>query len=347
MTQQPFFSIVMPAYNCENTIGDTIKSIQSQQFENYELIIVNDGSTDGTEEVVNDFAKEDSRITILTIANNGPGNARNKGISIAIGKYLYLMDSDDTLPQETLIVYFKVLDRREPDLIVSSYQLNVLDKEETVDTRIVFAGNNWISSNEEFLTNLFPLMEKQLMYVIWNKVYRMDIIKNFNIEFPPYSSCEDRLFNIRYYKHVNTCQLVNDILYHYSFEGKKSLTNRFLINKFETFEEFYIEALNLTQKNKEGVSALFLKGTMSCIIPLHSKDCPYSFKEKLSEINRILNNKTVIQATELSIRNTLMRKVMAWLFQSKSVGINYIASYGMYLTSLISPRLIEKLKSMF
>ena len=187
MTQQPFFSIVMPAYNCENTIGDTIKSIQSQQFENYELIIVNDGSTDGTEEVVNDFAKEDSRITILTIANNGPGNARNKGISIAIGKYLYLMDSDDTLPQETLIVYFKVLDRREPDLIVSSYQLNVLDKEETVDTRIVFAGNNWISSNEEFLTNLFPLMEKQLMYVIWNKVYRMDIIKNFNIEFPPVS----------------------------------------------------------------------------------------------------------------------------------------------------------------
>ncbi|WP_413526673.1 glycosyltransferase family 2 protein [Marinilactibacillus psychrotolerans] len=347
MNQQPFFSIVMPAYNCEKTIGKTIESIQDQQWQDFELIIINDGSTDKTGKVINSFTKKDDRITLITIPNGGPGNARNKGIDQASGFYLVLLDADDALPQETLQTYANYLKQKNPDLIISSYEMQVMDGKELVDKRVVQVSEQWIPNHTLFLERLYPLMEKQLMYVIWNKVYKLDIVKENNIQFPPYSSCEDRLFNIGYYHQVKTCQVLNNILYHYSFDGKNSLTNKFLPNKFETFEEFYVALLNLTTKNIAGSSALFLKGTMSCIIPFHSEECPYSFSKKLKEIKRILRNDHVNKAVKYSATNSLIRKVMTGLFKSKSVIINYIASFIMYKISHVSPKVIEKIKGNF
>lgn len=94
------------------------------------------------------------------------------------------------------------------------------------------------------------------------------------IAFPSYSSCEDRLFNIAYYRHAQKVVTTSEVLYQYAFEGKSSLTNKYFDNKFETFLEFYNELLDLTDKDLGGFSALFLKGTMSCIIPLHGASCP-------------------------------------------------------------------------
>lgn len=347
MNEQPFFSLVMPAYNCEETIIKTIKSIQYQSWQDFELIIVNDGSTDRTEKVINSFTDKDERIKLITIPNGGPGNARNIGINQTSGVYLVLLDADDELSQKTLQIYANCLKRSNPDLIVSSYEMNVMDGKELVDKRVVQSKDQWIPNHTLFLERLYSLMEKQLMYVIWNKVYKLNIIKENNIKFPPYSSCEDRLFNISYYHQVETCQVLSNILYQYSFDGKNSLTNKFLPNKFETFEEFYNALLNLTSKNKAGSSALFLKGTMSCIIPFHSKECPYTFIEKTNEIKRILRNEQVKKAAEWSATNSIIRKVMAGLFKSKSVIINYIASFVMYKVSHLSPKTIEKIKGNF
>lgn len=344
---RPFFSIVMPAYNCEQTIGVTIESLRHQQWTDFECIIVNDGSTDETLSVIESFAEKDSRFKVITKENGGPGSARNLGIDLATGQYLYLMDSDDALPDSTLQTYALNLKNNDPDLIVSSYQLNVKDGNEQVDERIVQTKDAWINTHEEFLESLHGLMEQQLMYVIWNKVYKLDLVKSKNIKFPHYSSCEDRLFNLQYYRHVKTCQVLSDVLYHYSFDGRNSLTNKFLKNKFETFEEFYRTLLDLTDRNISVSSALFLKGTMSCIIPFHSNECPYTFKEKKAEIREILNHPSVVKAAKASAVNSMMRKIMAYLFRSKSVPLNFAASYIMYRVSHLSPKLIEKLKGNF
>lgn len=345
--KQPFFSIVMPAYNAENSIQRTIKSILNQNFQDFELIIVNDGSIDSTEKIVESYTEIDSRIKILTIKNGGPGNARNIGIQLSTGHYLYMMDSDDELPQNTLRIYETILKETNSDLIVSSYQLNVMDKGKIVERKIVKAEDQSFQSNTKFLENLYPLMNKQLMYVIWNKVYRLDIIKKYKINFPPYSSCEDRIFNIRYYQYINKIKIISDILYSYSFEGRYSLTNKFLLNKFDTFVEFYVELKKLTLHNIEGTSALFLKGVMSCIIPLHSPECPLAFRQKLKYINDILYHRDVIEATAIASENSLTRKLLNTLFSSRSKILIYIASKAMYIVSHTSPKVIEKLKGNF
>ena len=119
------------------------------------------------------------------------------------------------------------------DLIVSSYELNVLDGQEVVDSKKVQVADQRIETHDDFLTHLYSLMNQQLMYVVWNKIYRLDIVKENKIQFPPYKSCEDRLFNIAYFHHVQSCLIMNDIMYSYTFDGKNSLTNKFLENKFE------------------------------------------------------------------------------------------------------------------
>ncbi|MGB3161819.1 MAG: glycosyltransferase family 2 protein [Carnobacterium sp.] len=348
MVNMPFFSIVMPAYNCENTVGLTIENLKKQTFTNFELIIVNDGSKDNTKNVLEKYSDIDERISVLTIANGGPGNARNQGIKQARGKYLLLIDADDEVSIETLEIYSNYLTQNENlDLIVSSYEMKIMDKKEIIDMRLVQTPTRIIGTHQQFLKEIYPLMNKQLMYVVWNKVYRLDIVKKFSIQFPKYKSCEDRLFNISYFKHVNKCMVVKDILYHYSFDGKNSLTNQYLPNKFETFVEFYQELLDLTLINEKGSSALFLKGVMSCIIPLHSQDCPLKYREKIRIIKGIVTHPEVVKATEKSLTDTKIRFIMKTLFKTKSSFLNYYASKSMHIIRNISPATIEKFKRKF
>ncbi|WP_373472221.1 glycosyltransferase family 2 protein [Carnobacterium alterfunditum] len=347
MENTPFFSVVMPAFNCENTIGKTITSVLKQSFTDFELIIVNDGSTDDTQQVLERYHSEDSRVKFKTIQNGGPGNARNKGIEITNGRYLLFVDSDDVMKDGTLEIYANHVKDERIDLVVSSYSMNVLDGEELVDTRLVEAPNQSIETHEEFLDNIYPLMNKQLMYVAWNKLFKLEIVKSHGIEFPPYNSCEDRLFNIHYFNYVNNCKVVSDVLYDYSFDGKNSLTNKYFDNKFDTFVEFYRELLALTKKHEKGFSALFLKGVMSCIIPLHSESCPLTYREKRNYIRTIMQQPDVIKASKDSLTDTKIRQVMKALFKTKSVSVNYAASKLMYSVSMTSPKTIEKFKRKF
>ena len=343
----PFFSIVMPVYNSENSVSKTINSVLKQDFQDFEFIIVNDGSTDKTLSILKGYSNMDQRIMVKTIKNSGPGKARNSGLEEATGNYLFLLDADDQLANDTLSSYHTYLEKGNYDLIISSYLLQVMDMEKLLSEKKIGAAYQELNKHELFLDNLYSLMNKQLMYVVWNKVYKLSIINGNNIRFRNYSSCEDRLFNIDYFHYVENCLVTDKIMYQYAFDGKKSLTNKFLVNKFDTFVEFRRSLLTLTQKNKQGTEALFLKGVMSCIIPVHSKDCSLNFKEKMNYIKRILNSQDVIEASNDSLTDSLIRKITKLLFKSKLPLLNYFSSMMMYYLSVLSPKMIEKIKQSF
>ena len=92
---KPKISVIMPVYNVERYVSKSIESIINQSFNDFELIIVNDGSTDNSKEIIEKYAKLDSRITIINKENEGVASARNLGIDRSIGKYLFFCDSDD------------------------------------------------------------------------------------------------------------------------------------------------------------------------------------------------------------------------------------------------------------
>ena len=118
MSDTPFFTIGIPVYNTAKWVGDCIDSILSQNFDDFELICVDDGSTDNSVEILNAYAAKDSRIHILTRENDGPSSARNALLKAARGRYIYLIDSDDTMcPNVLPQAYARIVEDDYPDIL--------------------------------------------------------------------------------------------------------------------------------------------------------------------------------------------------------------------------------------
>lgn len=105
--RKPFFSIIMPCYNSEEYINDAVQSILGQNFDDWELIAINDGSTDNTPDILNRYAESDSRIKVLNKDNGGYCSAVNMGLDHIGGTYFLFMGSDDGLAQNTLESVFE------------------------------------------------------------------------------------------------------------------------------------------------------------------------------------------------------------------------------------------------
>ena len=105
--EKPLVSVIMPAYNSEKYIGKSIESVLAQDYEKFELIIVDDGSQDGTKRIAEQYAKSDVRIKLLEQANQGVSVARNKGLDTATGEYVAFLDSDDLWDADNLSVIWR------------------------------------------------------------------------------------------------------------------------------------------------------------------------------------------------------------------------------------------------
>ena len=114
-------SIIMPVYNKEKYLKNTIDSILKQEYKNFELIIVDDGSTDKSKYICDEYASKDSRIKVYHIKNEGVSNARNIGLKYATGDYIQFIDADDTINTNTFSKYIDILNNKLYDVIFSSY----------------------------------------------------------------------------------------------------------------------------------------------------------------------------------------------------------------------------------
>lgn len=126
---KPTISVIMPAYNSESFIGFAIDSVISQTYKNWELIIVNDGSTDNTQSIIDIYKNSDSRIVALQQKNGKQGKARNLAIAHALGKYLTFLDADDIWTPEKLVLQINEIEDTKAGLVFSkSYMIDVNQK---------------------------------------------------------------------------------------------------------------------------------------------------------------------------------------------------------------------------
>lgn len=312
----PKFSIIIPVYNAGLSINKTIDILKKIDDINFEILLVNDGSTDNTEKVLKDSINEDARFRVFTKKNEGPGLARNYGIERARGDYLLFFDADDC-PKETILSDYTsiIFDNPDLDLIVSSFTFRTMNQENIADEKEYLVTEHIYDDNEEFLSDMYELMNKQLMYVVWNKCYRRDIIIKNNIRFKDYRSCEDRIFNLDYYKHCSLVIMNSKIEYVYEFTGDHGITNQYSQEKFATFKEFYERSNAITNnENREGMAALLLKGTTSVIFSILETERITS-KQKKVEIDTILNDASIIEAKQVAITDTITKKITKLLFK--------------------------------
>ena len=135
MEKEPIVSIVVPVYNGERYLRDSLDSLLAQTFRDFEIICVNDGSTDSSESIINEYLERDSHIRVVNQANAGVASARNTGIENAKGRYLMFCDDDDLFAPNMLKTMVDAMERNNADICIpNGYKLDMADNERVVDS---------------------------------------------------------------------------------------------------------------------------------------------------------------------------------------------------------------------
>ena len=222
-------SIIIPIYNVEKYLRESLERVVNQTYKNLEIILLNDGSTDSSLDICNDYKAQDNRIKVIDKVNSGQGDTRNKGIEIATGKYIYFADSDDLIDYELIETAVDGIEEKESDIYIFNYY-HVYEKEDgqrkNVEEREFTAGTYRLDLDKDklkFITNNY--LNYGCGFEVWDRLYRADIIKDNSIRFPVFKPviAEDVCFNLFYLLHVNKIEVTNKRLYYYLYRTDSSM----------------------------------------------------------------------------------------------------------------------------
>ncbi len=201
-------SVIVPAYNCQDTIERCIKSIQNQTYKNLEIIVVNDGSTDNTETILHEMQLVDDRIIVISIPNGGVSHARNTGLDSATGDFITFVDSDDYIDKEMYETLYNLINEHSVQIAHCSYKNVVGDDVVPVgDT-----GKIIVQNHDEAIKCL--LSGRMFIGSLGNKLYRTCLFNNIRLD-ETIRINEDVLVNYKLFDCVDKSVYVDKALYSY------------------------------------------------------------------------------------------------------------------------------------
>lgn len=203
-------SLVIPAYNCENYLQKCVDSILGQTFQDFEVILIDDGSSDKTPLLCDQYATQDEKVKVIHKKNGGVSSARNQGISIASGERIMFIDADDYLVTETYLA--EMLENIDCDYVADGYLENrILDNQKSKFRRATL-GNCSGEAITDFPEDFF---RRGFFHACWGKVYCLPLIKENEIQFGGHRVSEDSIFNLEYIKHISSWRIVDIVGYCY------------------------------------------------------------------------------------------------------------------------------------
>ena len=212
-------SLIVPFYNCEKYIEECIKSLINQDYDNIEIILINDGSTDLSTEIAKKYAKKDNRIRLVEQENSGVSVARNKGIELAKGEYIAFVDSDDFLEKDYISFLYDLITNNNTDISVS-LGIRKFDK---------YGGEKKAKEQmqQSIILDKIKATEELLYYNIgvqpFNKLISRNLINKNNIKFEESIAYgEDFIFNIDCFTNANAVAVGDKIIYNYRVDNENS-----------------------------------------------------------------------------------------------------------------------------
>lgn len=243
----PKFSIIIPVYNTEQYLRRCLDSVLAQTYSDFEIICVDDGSTDKSFDILTRYKLKDPRLKVITQSNKGQGEARNKALETARGEYIYFLDSDDYIEPSLLESALEIFETNDTDLICFNTEVcgdsdNRLFRRAKRYAQLTLVGLLEFSNNVKDTTNVY----------LWNKVFKADLIKKFGIKFPQNLCYEDIAFCKTYF-------LVSDKIYfdmrrfhHYTVRDDSLMGLNFKSDKvnLDHFKNWY-EIFKMVVQDKE------------------------------------------------------------------------------------------------
>lgn len=294
-------SVIIPIYNVAGFIDKGLPFVLNQSYKDLEVILVNDGSTDNSLDICNKWASADNRIQVVSQANQGAGGARNHGLNLAKGDFIYFFDIDDQI-EPNLIEYCVVTaEKYNADMVVFGYN-NI---ETTYKSSITVSFNEQlIESNselrqifvDEFIlkTNGFP----------WNKFYRKSFLDLNNLRFENQRIQQDEVFNLKCYRSVQRMFISSEVLYSYFVYENGNTRSRFIPERFDIYKSVNDHFMKLKRFWHLGDERFthyllnrFYNGVLQCMLfnNIH-RNCTWSKEKISSEMHRIMTDSLTLQS---------------------------------------------------
>ena len=224
MERQPLISVIVPVWNGEKYLEECLDSITGQSMPDMEIIVVDDGSTDGTWPLLERLARGDGRIRILHQANRGVSEARNAGIDLSRGRYIRFVDADDRLPADSMRLLAEKAQTHDCDLVLAAYTEVLGSRRYHRD----LGRCEDVVDNGEFLRRLERLSNSFYYGVLWNKLFRGDIIREKNVRFVSGLNWgEDFAFVMSYLSHAERIGYTAAPVYDYRRNPKGAVVRQF------------------------------------------------------------------------------------------------------------------------
>lgn len=271
---RPMVSIVVPIYNAENYLRRCVDSILNQEYTDFELLLVNDGSTDASGDICEEYGDQDPRVIVIQKENTGVSDSRNRALDRARGKYLQFLDSDDWITPDATRLFVRAAEEYGCDMVISDFY-------RVVGERLSTKGDieeEGVLTREEFAAHMMENPADFYYGVLWNKLYRRDIVEEHNLRMDTdINWCEDFMFNLEYIRYAKVFYALHAPIYYY-VKRKGSLasqginiskTVKMKLNVFEYYNNFYKHVLEEEdyEKNRLQVYRFFIDAAGDGTVP--------------------------------------------------------------------------------
>jgi glycosyltransferase involved in cell wall biosynthesis len=285
-------SVIVPVYNSAQYLSECLESVLSQSFKNFEVICINDGSTDNSLEILKQFQNKDSRIKIIDQENQGVSTARNAGLKIAQGKYVGFVDSDDTIEKDFFGKLYDTAERNNADAVYSK-----------ISSIKVFPFKHEVLKGGDITKELIPLfLREDGLNSVCNKIFLNRTIQNHQISFPVgIKHGEDAQFNIHFLVHANSISFLEYCGYHYrEVDGSATrniIKHDYLQRIIEVYQTDWSEIIGdvISFKELEKLKKIRLINSVISLVYIYgNKGNEFTDSKRFSKLKQIVKNNTIV-----------------------------------------------------
>lgn len=323
-------SVIVPVYNIEEYLPTCIESILNQTYKELEVLLIDDGSTDNSGNICDEYAKLDNRCTVIHQKNKGSSGARNIGLEHATGEYISFIDGDDYIHPQMLEILYEILQKGDYDFSMASFkQVEQYKKEDFVAS--INNNNTFIVRHLNLMKRLYNINDPYLKWsevnfqVVWNKLYKKNLINDLRFK---QTGTEDTEFNNKVYIKTNSAILI-DIPLYYWVQRPSSITHQPVNQNF--IDRAYSYLLCLREiPTEESLCRAF------CLEKLYKTIINVRYRSKNTEWYNYAISQTLILKQE-TIKEFILNKYISLI---KKIGlllflyIPYIYSFFVYLNEL-------------
>lgn len=314
-------SIILPIYNVETYLKRSLDTVLNQSYENWECILVNDGSTDDSEKVCRAYVEKDKRFRLYNQENSGSGAARRHGMNKANGDYICFIDPDDYIDTEALHHNVMLAERYNPDIIANGY--NELREKKVNQRKPLIHG---LFDQEEFRAN-FKKYAMVGVTALWNKMYKHSFLKENDLNFMNQRIGQDALFNYEAYKYVNSLYVDDNCYYYYDLTRDDSVVNTYSENRFD-YEKNILNAfkdlISYWNRENEYKTELVIREwniLFNEIKNINLQNSPYSREQKIKLLNEFRTSdsfqKLLAEISDAQIPSRISRIIFNLLKREK------------------------------